>query len=475
MTRLPLRTLVLSSVLTTVFIGFTVFAVYVDRVEYANGINDLDAELTRAARTGPRPDGGGPGLDNAPPDAAPVETADEAEPVEAPVQIVLDANGGVIASGANMPFDQNTVEGFTGHEGTRNFDDPNYRVRVTSEPNGTFTVTGLSLDGLDEATSRLRRALAIGGAVIGALLAAVLWVVAGFLTRPVARLTTAASKIAIGQLDTPVGDPAGSRETAQLAVDLDKMLATLRTSLDRTELSAARAAAARDDMKRFLADMAHELRTPLTALKGYSDLYTAGMLEETSDVDRAMSRIGSESERLHLLVDKMLQLARESTATEASEIFDVAAVVGEVTDDLRAAYPNQQIELVGQADEDCSWLGVRSQIHQALLNLGANACHHNPATEPITIELAGAADAVTVKVVDHGPGIPASEHQRIFLPFYRAEAARSRSGSSGAGLGLALAKQIADQHDATLTITQTRGGGATFTLSLPRQVPVDKY
>ena len=62
----------------------------------------------------------------------------------------------------------------------------------------------------------------------------------------------------------------------------------------------------RDAMERFLADMAHEIRTPLTALKGYSDLYRNGMLEAPADIDRAMSRIGSESERLSDLANAML-------------------------------------------------------------------------------------------------------------------------------------------------------------------------
>ena len=89
------------------------------------------------------------------------------------------------------------------------------------------------------------------------------------------------------------------------------MVARLRSALAEREQSEAVATRARDDMKRFLADVSHEIRTPLTALKGYSDLYERGMLAEPGALDRAMSRVGSESVRLHRLVNSMLELARD--------------------------------------------------------------------------------------------------------------------------------------------------------------------
>ncbi len=463
MKRLPLRSLVLGSVIATMIAGFTVFAIYIDRVEHANRIEDLDTELIRAERSGQRPTGDDQGPEG-PPALPPSE---ESDVVEAPVQLLLNPAGSLIAaSGGDSPFDQATLEQLIQSDGSRTVAEPEYRVRVTTGPDGNISVTALGLQNLRAATNRLRKALALGGAVIGVLVAALLWGLTGFLIRPVTRMTAAATKIASGELDTPVGEPGGSRETAELAADLDQMLTTLRTSLHDTQRSAATATAARDDMERFLADMAHELRTPLTALKGYSDLYAAGMLEDTPDVDRAMSRIGSESERLHNLVNQMLQLARANSADNPPEVFDVAVVLDEVTEDLRAAYPDQRFEIEQISPGHCNVRAIRPQIHQAILNLGSNACHHNPSTEPVVTRIHAEDHTVAISVIDHGPGIKEDDHDRIFLPFYRAEAARSRHGSSGAGLGLALTKQIADHHNANLVVTDTPGGGATFTLTL---------
>lgn len=99
-----------------------------------------------------------------------------------------------------------------------------------------------------------------------------IWFVTGYLVRPVAEMAATANRIAEGHLDSEVPPPAGARETADLAVDLEEMIARLRAAIDEANDE-------RRAMERFLADMAHEIRTPLTALKGYSDLYRNGMLE----------------------------------------------------------------------------------------------------------------------------------------------------------------------------------------------------
>ena len=219
--------------------------------------------------------------------------------------------------------------------------------------------------------------------------------------------------------------------------------------------------------RQLLANASHELRTPLTALKGYSDLYAKGMLETSGDVDRAMSRIGSESERLSTLANAMLQLAQDGTAQPEIADFDVAAVVEEVVADLRAAYPDHRIEFDIDRSRPLMVSGSRDRLQQAVLNLGSNACHHNPPGETIAITARLQTGAIRISVADNGPGVDPNDRDRIFLPFFRSDAARNRDGQHGAGLGLALAQQIAEQHHGTLSVESTPGGGATFILAIP--------
>ena len=146
---------------------------------------------------------------------------------------------------------------------------------------------------------------------------------------------------------------------------------------------------------------------------------------------------------------------------------DVSQVARAVVDDLRAAHPERRIDLhVGPSDGP-PLAGDPARIHQAILNLGANACTHTPAATPVTIATESNDAETTVSIIDHGAGIDTADRERIFLPFYRSDPSRSRDGAGGAGLGLAVTHQIAREHGGSVSVGATPTGGATFTLHLP--------
>ena len=389
--------------------------------------------------------------------------------MDPPVQLTVSPDGDVTATqGGENPFASDTLAalGATREPTTTEIGD--YRVLVSPQPDGQVRVTALSFDGYHATTDALRRTLIIGGLIIALLESAMAWWLAGRLVRPLATMATTANQIADGALDTDVATAGGSREVSDLSTDIERMVARLRAALAEREHSEAAATQARDDMRRFLGDVSHEIRTPLTALKGYSDLYERGMLAEPGALDRAMSRVGNESVRLNRLVNSMLELVRgdETRAHVVSDV-DVPQVVRAVTDDLRAAYPDRQIEAKIGPRSVAALAGDPARIHQAILNLGANACTHTPSSTPITIAVEAPPGAVEISVIDHGAGIDKAERQRIFLPFYQADSSRARHGEGGAGLGLAVTQQIAHEHHGSVTVSPTTGGGSTFTLLLP--------
>lgn len=460
--------------LLLIVVGLLLFGIYVDRVESDSRIADVDDELSRAQRGANRlvqDLDDGPGSDR---DASPPEDVSGVDP---PVQLVVASDGMVLAHNSQTnPFDETTVARLYGTEGFVTVPETNYRALVTPGRGGRAIITALPLDGVDAARNEFRRALIAGGLTLVALQGALVWLLTTRLLRPVTRMTETATRVAAGELDTPIGTPSGSRETAQLAVDLDRMLARMKAAIDESEASANDALQARDDMQRFLEDVSHEIRTPLTALRGYSDLYSLGMLEEPGALDRAMGRVGHESQRLHGLVDNMLRLARNSATADTLESIAVGPMVSDIVLDLRAAFPDHTIEAAIDPAATRPIRANASQIHQSILNLGANACQH---TEPsrtngsvdsradICIAVSASDTELTVRVVDHGPGIDPGHAQRIFLPFFRADSSRSRNGHGGAGLGLALTKQIVERHEGKIAYIPTPGGGATFTMTFP--------
>ncbi len=449
-------------VVATLSVGALTLGVFLERSVSRDLMASIDDELVRALGAVARP-----GPSRQPPGPAGEEqtVADEDDDVDVAIQLVVDEAGRPIEErrGAGT-FSDEVLSDLAGTVGVHTIEGtPRYRARTAAGRDGTTAITALSLDDFDRSLASLRRNLLIGGLVLVAVEAAVVSLIARIIARPVTRMSEVAHRIAGGELDSDVGAPEGPAETAALAEDLALMLDRLRRTIDERARSAERAERAKRDMERFMADASHELATPLTAIKGYSELYRGGMLDDEG-LDRAMGRIGSESERLSRLVAELLELTRDDPVRES---VDLAAVTSAVVHDLRAAHPRRTITLDADTDVEAFVEGNPHRLHQAVLNLAANACHHTPSDTPIELVLDTTGPVVTVSVIDHGPGVEPEDAADLFLPFTRGDESRSRRSHDGAGLGLALVHQIAEQHGGSVGVVPTPGGGATFELSIP--------
>jgi two-component system sensor histidine kinase SenX3 len=108
----------------------------------------------------------------------------------------------------------------------------------------------------------------------------------------------------------------------------------------------------------------------------------------------------------------------------------------------------------------------RELLRLALLNLLDNAIRYSPAGTPITLSLDCSGGSITIDVIDRGPGIPASQQEKVFERFYRIDEARSRT-TGGSGLGLSIAKSVLRSQNASLLLTSQEGQGSVFHIELP--------
>ncbi len=451
------RSTMLVPLLGALTLGSAALGLFVYRAVERDQFAIVDGEVTRALAAS---------VGSSARDRPARDTAVDTGSIEPPLQFVVGPDGTVIQRPASSEtiddaqLAQLVAEGGITTVGA----DPRYRAGSRTRADGTTLVMALSLRSVDASLDSLRRNLLLGGGVLVAVQALIVLAVARRVARPVVRLSGVAHRIAAGDFDTDVGRSEGPRETAALTDDLAAMLARLLAALDERQRAAAGAERARADMERFMADASHELRTPLTALRGYSELHQAGMLDEDG-IDRAMVRIGAESDRLSSLVRDLLQLV-QPTHRRAAEPVDVAAIVSAVVHDLRAAHPSHEIRHDLDAHAACIVDGDAERLHQAVLNLGANACQHTPAGTEIVITVAQRDGETLVAVIDDGPGIDSGVATTIFQPFTRGETSRSRSSHDGAGLGLAIADRIVGHHGGSIVCSPTPGGGATFTIRL---------
>lgn len=224
-------------------------------------------------------------------------------------------------------------------------------------------------------------------------------------------------------------------------------------------------AANEEKLRQFVADASHELRTPLTSIRGYAELWRAGGLRDPQELGEGMRRMESEAQRMGLLVDDLLLLARldQGRPLETAGL-RLDKVVDDAVRDARAVEPDRPIDL--EADP-VTVTGDDHRLRQVVSNLLANARLHTPPGTPVHVTVRAAGDRVRLEVADEGPGLEPDVAARVFERFYRGDPARTRA-RGGSGLGLSIVAAVAEAHGGRVSVDTAPGAGARFVVDLPR-------
>ena len=183
--------------------------------------------------------------------------------------------------------------------------DSRYRVRASIDPgsNGYTLIVATSLSSVDSTLHRLVFVeLLVTLAVLGGVAVLGLWVIRVGL-RPLTEIGATAATIAAGDLSQRVARDDDRTEVGRLGRALNAMLAQIESAFNAQEASERK-------LRRFVADASHELRTPLAAVRAYAELFSRGAAQRPDDLERSMAGISRESERMSLLVEDLLLLAR---------------------------------------------------------------------------------------------------------------------------------------------------------------------
>jgi two-component system, OmpR family, phosphate regulon sensor histidine kinase PhoR len=218
--------------------------------------------------------------------------------------------------------------------------------------------------------------------------------------------------------------------------------------------------------RRFVSDVSHELRTPVASIAAAAETLVDGApdAQETGDLHRLVSR---QARRMHDLIEDLTDLSRiESGSLELHrESVALVPLAREVCNDLAAPSAARRVTLSVSGDPDVTVLGDRRRISQILHNLVDNAIKFSPDGESVEIAIRRG-EAVEVSVSDHGPGVPASERERVFQRFYQIDPSRSKA-RPGTGLGLAIVKHLVALHHGSIAVAGEPGRGAVFRVSFP--------
>jgi signal transduction histidine kinase len=318
---------------------------------------------------------------------------------------------------------------------------------------------------LDQQTSSSYVMLIVLGLVVVGSAGA--YLMTSLLLRPLFRVTDAAQAIAMGDL--------AQRERLPLRLppqdEIDRLAGSLNAMVTRLETAEENQRASQDRFHQFFSDASHQLRTPLTSIRGFTDLLLRGAKDDPETAQRLLKRMKNESERMTLLINDLLTLARlDDTHPMKMQYIDMIDLAVENIEQTKArANDERPIRLQLAASEKLGVQADRERMKQLLFILLDNALKYGrPAPDgQITLKLDKQNDQITLSVIDNGDGIPGDDLGHIFEAFYRGRH-RSSSNSTviGTGLGLTIASSIVRAHNGAITV-DSESGNTEFKVLLP--------
>ncbi len=290
-----------------------------------------------------------------------------------------------------------------------------------------------------------RLLLAFAGGVLVA--GAFAWYLSRRITTPVLQLSAAADEVARGSYDVDVPSGGGG-EIGMLA--------------DRFREMASRLGEAEELERNFLMTVTHELRTPLTAIRGHVEALREGLVTDEESRVASLTVIAAEAARLERLVGDVLDLAKLDAHrfTVMSEEVDMQALADRAYSAFSEEARRRGIDYDCNLEAKPVIISDGDRVLQIISNLLANAFRWTPDGGRVGLELTATDGTVYVVVADSGPGIPPSERERIFRPFW------SRGGG-GTGLGLAIARELASALGGRISLDSSPTRGSRFELLLP--------
>jgi two-component system sensor histidine kinase TctE len=335
------------------------------------------------------------------------------------------------------------------------------RIAALLQPVYDDSMRGIALIQVGE-TLDARRALSrrilvntlLRQALLVLAVATLVWFAVRLVLQPLMRLKQVVETREVSDL-SDVDETLVHREVRPLVAAMNGTMARMQTLIA--------------SQRRFIADASHQLRTPLTVLKTQAEL---ALRENDPAAMRAIVRsIAATTDSTVHLANRLLTLARIEHGSGGAPTTPVslAALAQQVGLELALPAVQKGIDLALEAEDgdDTMVPGQELLLHELLTNLADNAIHYTPPGGSVLLRVRRVLDGVLLEVLDSGPGIDDAEVDKVFMPFYRAQAALE-TNPGGTGLGLAIVRDIARLHGASVSMGHAGGaGGLKVTVSFP--------
>ncbi|MGI8774483.1 MAG: ATP-binding protein [Actinomycetota bacterium] len=277
------------------------------------------------------------------------------------------------------------------------------------------------------------------------------------------KLVDAAERLRRGELSTRIGTVDGGNELNHLASTLDAMSARLEDTIAAEQ----RAITVRNDL---ITAVSHDLRTPLAGLRAMVEAIDDRVVDDPATFRRYATEMRHSMGVLVTLVDDLFELVQLDAGVIKAETD--RSTVDEVVRFALAACGAHAVDKGVRLEstiDGAEGVLVSPRLTRALQNLVQNAIRHTPADGTVRINGRCSNESIELSVEDTGEGIPETNLERVFEPFWRGDASRT---AAGAGLGLTLTKRLVEALGGAVNVESTVGRGSRFALIVPSQSDV---
>lgn len=219
------------------------------------------------------------------------------------------------------------------------------------------------------------------------------------------------------------------------------------------------------ELDSFAYTVSHDLKTPLTAIKAYADLIIRKSTE--NDVKIMSSKIVSNSERLHKMINTVLEYSKVGQKNINKEKVNMSMMIEDITSQLLVGKLNHNLQI--SVDKTPDIIGDPILIYQVFLNVIENAVKYSHKVEIPLVSVDGVIEnkEIIYRITDNGVGM-SSEHQSMAFELF--ERVGNTEEFEGTGVGLATVKKIMLRHNANISIESSEGSGSTFILKFPLSI-----
>ena len=371
---------------------------------------------------------------------------------------VLAADGETIAESSNIDLFRPALGRLRGEERYVNLNTLAGAFRVITETlyDGTTVRIGYTLRQTRENLEEFALLFWVVTAII--LLPGMIcgWLIARGFVSGIRRVSDAAARIAEGDFSQRV-------EQKNDGAEIDDLVSVFNAMTANTEHLLT-------ELRDVTDNVAHDLRTPLTRIRTIAEITISGPQDLASYRD-AIIDIAEDSSGMIAMINSMLEITRIENNFEAlkTSTFSLSAQLRQAYEIFSMQAEEKNLEFtLSLPDHDVMIDADKLKLQRVISNLLDNAVKFTPENGRAALSLTEEPDALVMRVADSGVGISDADKKHIFERFFRADESRTKPGN---GLGLSMVHAIVLAHGASITVSDTEGGGTTFTIRFRRSLP----